>query len=222
MEIIKILITYLLGFTLSVLLFALSFVASNKIKKEKLKYVFPFLMPIVAIVPTLIVLTKIDMKDRVFNISAITDGVCWSVLLITVLVVAFLISMKSKRTKMTSKEILANGLSGMTMEIPQRLLMQTLLYMLLKLWEVSNAGFLSYLLNAFVWCTGIIVQALLDREAFNKDLFLDVFASFLFSIGIGYVFMRSGLIILPLIAHFMERIVSKTIINYRISTAKNI
>jgi hypothetical protein len=94
--------------------------------------------------------------------------------------------------------------------------------MLLKLWEVSNAGFLSYLLNAFVWCTGIIVQALLDREAFNKDLFLDVFASFLFSIGIGYVFMRSGLIILPLIAHFMERIVSKTIINYRISTAKNI
>ncbi|HEX3021152.1 MAG TPA: hypothetical protein VHP81_02005, partial [Lachnospiraceae bacterium] len=59
------------------------------------------------------------------------------------------------------------------------------------MWEVSNAGFLSYLLNAFVWCTGIMVQALLEREAFNKDLFLEVFASFLFSIGIGYVYMRS-------------------------------
>ena len=53
---------------------------------------------------------------------------------------------------------------------------------------------------------------------------IDIVSSFIFSIGIGYVFVKSELILLPIIAHFLERVLSKIIMNikYKISSNKNI
>lgn len=75
-----------------------------------------------------------------------------------------------------------------------------------------------------MWCLGIITQGILIKKKVNKQLMIDIVSSFIFSIGIGYVFVKSGLILLPIIAHFLERVLSKTIMNikYKISSNKNI
>lgn len=48
---------------------------------------------------------------------------------------------------------------------------------------------------------------------FNIKLVIEVLSSFIFSIGIGYVFIRSKLIILPMIGNFLEGVISNFILS---------
>lgn len=207
MDMIYILLSLLLGFILSGILFGISIFFSN----TKAKIIGSFLMPVISIVPTffLLIFTGID----VFKFENLFAGVCWIALLITDAIVILLILSNGSKIYLSGREIFINGLEGLMMEIPQRMFMQTLIFALLRYWNVDNSNIWCVVVTALIWCLGISVQAFIFKQKLDKTLFIEVLASFIFSIGIGYVFMRSELILLPMIAHFLERIVSKSLLN---------
>lgn len=49
------------------------------------------------------------------------------------------------------------------------------------------------------------------KEKFDKSLCCELLSSFVFSIGVGIVLMRTGFIVFTMVAHFMERVVSTEI-----------
>ena len=90
-------------------------------------------------------------------------------------------------------------------EIAQRLMMQSFVMYLLDTWDCATIW--CVFLNALIWCAGIVVQGLLSKQTMGKNLVLDLSASFVFSIGCGYVFYLSGCIVFSIAAHVTERFV---------------
>lgn len=207
MYIIYILLSLVIGFALSGILFGLTVVLSN----IRAKVVRQFLMPIISIIPAIILfkITRVNM----FNLYNLFDGISWIILIITNIIVIKFVTLNSSNLLLSRKEILVNGLEGLMMEIPQRVLMQNFVFSLLLYWKVANSNLWCILVNANIWCMGILVQALIMKRKLHKTLFIEILSSFIFSIGVGYVFIRTELILLPMIAHFAERIISKSILN---------
>lgn len=207
MDIIYILLSLVVGFALSGILFGLTIVLSN----TGAKVVRPFLMPIISIIPVIILL--IITRVNIFNLYNLFDGISWIILIITNINVIMLITLNSSNLHLSRKEIFVNGLEGLMMEIPQRVLMQNFIFALLAYWNVDNSNIWCIVVNANIWCLGILVQALIMKQKLHKALFIEILSSFIFSIGIGYVFIKTELILLPMIAHFAERIISRSILN---------
>ena len=89
------------------------------------------------------------------------------------------------------------------MEIPQRAMMQTFLC-----WYLSRGGaepVWGIVLCGGVWCLSIAVQAAIFRQHDFRALLGDLLASFLFSLGIGFVYFRSECLLLSMLAHATER-----------------
>lgn len=74
-----------------------------------------------------------------------------------------LITLNSSNLLLSRKEMLVNGLDGLMMEIPQRVLMQNFVFPLLLYWKIANSNVWCILVNANIWCMGILVQALIMR-----------------------------------------------------------
>ena len=90
------------------------------------------------------------------------------------------------------------------MEIPQRAMMQAFVFWLLTKWSLAPAA--CVLINALIWCADILFQAfVIQKKPAIKPLVLEMFASFVFSLGIGYVFYAADCILLPVAAHAAER-----------------
>ncbi|BBF45338.1 hypothetical protein lbkm_4105 [Lachnospiraceae bacterium KM106-2] len=49
------------------------------------------------------------------------------------------------------------------------------------------------------------------KQSFGKDLYIDLAASFVFSMGVGWVFVQTESVFYGMIAHFCERVLSRTI-----------
>ncbi|AGI39901.1 CAAX protease [Thermoclostridium stercorarium subsp. stercorarium DSM 8532] len=94
------------------------------------------------------------------------------------------------------------------MEIPQRLMMQSFVYGMLKILGVSWLDLYTVIVTGFIWCLCIVIQTILFKEKFDDDMIYDILASMVFSLGIGYVYQKTGLIIISMIAHFCERVLS--------------
>lgn len=91
------------------------------------------------------------------------------------------------------------------MEIPQRVMMQTFLCLLL-LWK-GLPLMMGIILNAGVWGLSIIVQAVLLKQHDWYEISIDVLASIVFSLGSGYVYFTSEIIVIPMIMHALERFI---------------
>ena len=55
---------------------------------------------------------------------------------------------------------------------------------------------------------GILLQSLLLRQKPDRELVIDLAASFLFSMGTGYVFYQTGCILFSMAAHAAERFIT--------------
>lgn len=139
--------------------------------------------------------------------------------LVTTLITTSIITRKQTIMHVKGKEILLYGFDGLMMEIPQRLMMQSFVYGMLKLLGVSSLIGYTIIATAIIWCMCIIVQSFLFRMPLHKDMLFDLLASFVFSLGIGYVYQVTGLIIISMIAHFCERIVSCYILSRKHDTS---
>ena len=81
--------------------------------------------------------------------------------------------------------------------------MQTFLCWYLARGDAAPA--LGIILCGGVWCLSIAVQAAILRQSDRRALSGDLLASFLFSLGIGYVYFRTECLLLPMLAHALER-----------------
>ena len=137
---------------------------------------------------------------------------------ITVFITIVIITSKKTAKSRKGKDLLLWGIDGVLMEIPQRLMMQSFVYGILKLLGVLSLTFYTVIATALIWCLAIGMQTVLSKKAFGRDVFIDILASFVFSLGIGYVYQQTGFIAISMIAHFSERIVSCYVVSKRIVT----
>ena len=58
----------------------------------------------------------------------------------------------------------------------------------------------------------ILVQAFIIRQTNYRKIMIEVISSFVFSIGIGYIFLNSECLIIPMISHSLERYITNIVI----------
>ena len=59
-----------------------------------------------------------------------------------------------------------------------------------------------------ITCLDILVQPVLLRQPIKKEILIELIASFIFSMGIGYVFYSSECFLFGVLAHIAERMIS--------------
>lgn len=64
---------------------------------------------------------------------------------------------------------------------------------------------------AAVWCFGIVTQAMLTKQTLDRALFAELAASLVFSLGVGYAYQRTGLLVFSMAAHGAERLLSNAL-----------
>lgn len=94
------------------------------------------------------------------------------------------------------------------MEIPQRLMMQSFLYGIMKLLKVPRIDIYTILITSCIWCIGIAIQNKMMKQRFGREWFLETLSSFIFSMGIGYVYQESRLLVISMLGHLCERLFS--------------
>lgn len=204
---VKVVLAFLCGIIVMSIMFGLVQVLASLIDKVNiLKIIKRYLMQIISLVFTIIMYSVVKIDNRVFKLSSLLNIKYYIYIMIIVLIVVSIVAMNNRNySKMKLKEKVSNCFEGMTMEIPQRLFMQTFLYIITGSIEVS------IILNSIIWCTGIFIQAVLFKLSMDKEFFREEISSFIFSIGIGYVFAQSECIILSMIAHAFERYLAQYI-----------
>lgn len=159
-----------------------------------------------AIIPTIVI--WVLMGDYPFHFEKLIDYKVWGIAAVT-LVATCAIVMFGTRTKEAYKptELMEMCIEAACMEIPQRAMMQTVILWLLLKWNLNPLSCI--LINALIWCVDIIFQAVvIQKQVSVKKLLIEVISSFVFSIGIGYVFFAAKCIILPMALHLLERFVT--------------
>lgn len=197
-------IVFIIGFLLSGIWFFFHIYVSQKLKNTKKALMFSPLLT--AIIPAIII--WLLMGDHPFHFEKLMD---YKVLLIAAvtLVATCVIIMFRSRTKEAYKptELMEMCIEAACMEIPQRAMMQTIVLWLLLKWNLNPLSCI--LINALIWCGDIIFQAVvIQKQVSAKKLLIEVKSSFVFSIGIGYVFYTTRCIILSMALHSLERFVT--------------
>lgn len=219
MEILKFLLCVVLGFLLSGIWFGLHFAFVMLMQKTKTLWLSHLNAVLASIIP--IVLITITMGIYPIQASGIKSIKVYIVVILTVLITSIIITLKKIKSK-KGKDLFLWGLDGMLMEIPQRLMMQSFVYGILKLFGVGSLNLYTIISTAFIWCISIEMQAILSRKPFDKEVLIDILASFIFSIGIGYAYQQTGLIVITMLAHFCERILSCYISDKKVKNIGNI
>ena len=138
--------------------------------------------------------------------SNLADGKMWALSAATLLITCLIKRLSGRKRRCPERRELAwMCMEAAFVEIAQRLMMQSFLMYLLDAWDCGAIW--CVLLNALVWCAGILIQAGFSHQKMEKELALDLIASFVFSIGCGYVFYRSGCIAFSVAAHMAERFI---------------
>lgn len=125
---------------------------------------------------------------------------------------ALLISGKKQRKSVSGTELLLWGLDGLVMEIPQRLMMQSLLFGLLSKWETPNAALWAISCTALVWCVALWIQARIGKQPIDREFRLEVLASLAFSLGVGWAYQTTGLLPIAMAGHVLERVLSNALL----------
>ena len=97
------------------------------------------------------------------------------------------------------------------------MMMQSFVHALLEMWEIDT--YFSVLITAIVWCVSICIQCVIMKQKFNKCVGYELLSSFVFSIGVGVVLIRTEFIVFTMVAHFIERIISTWIRRKRYTVA---
>lgn len=166
-----------------------------KKKMHKLEAALPLIS---AFIPTLVIFMV--KKDIPFHVDTWNNRSMWGILFATVFLTC-LIKLFAQKREM--ENLPTACVEAAFMEIPQRAMMQTFVCMLLDIWDLNPMY--GIVINAFIWVSDIMVQARIFGEADKKEIVIDAFASFVFSLGAGYVFWISDCILYTMLAHALER-----------------
>ncbi len=198
-----------------------------------LKYiVVSFLISLIfgATVSTSLIIKKVFKKDRVSNYlfqfwSLVAFVVIWiyfkpgiqifnvqnllsweSILLFIIAVIpTSIVAYQAYKLKPNYRFKFIYFIDGASMEIPMRLLVQNLFVILgldtFLLYSLS----LEILLNAIIWVQFIIVQEVIEGRKITRGILPEIISSFWFSIWVGILFKITGNIVIPMIAHGLQR-----------------
>lgn len=204
---IKIFFAVLLGTALSGIWFGIRMMLEVISSKTGIKFISQFSTVLAAIVPLGFILQS--NRLQLLKMESVVDWKSWLVVGATVLITAVIVSLKESDNIPSGRELLWYALDGVMMEVPQRMMMQTFVCLLLDMLGIDIV--FSVLVTAIVWCISICIQCVIMKSKFNKSVVVEIISSFIFSIGVGIVLIRTELIVFTMVAHFMERIVSTEI-----------
>lgn len=204
---IKIFFAVLLGTALSGIWFGIRMMLEVISSKTGIKFISRFSTVLAAIVPLGFILQS--NRLQLFKMESVVDWKSWLIVGATVLITAVIVSLKESDNIPSGRELLWYALDGVMMEIPQRMMMQSFVYLLLKLWGIDR--FFSVLVTAIVWCISICIQCVIMKSKYDKRVAVELLSSSVFSVGVGVVLIRTELIIFTMVAHFMERLLSTEI-----------
>lgn len=204
--VIGIIVSFALGMLLSGIWFGLVIALERISDKCKLYSISRFKSVIAAVIPTYIIL-KLN-NHYFFNVKSVSDWKAWIEILGVAIITAFIVSKNEVETLPSGKELLWYGIDGIFMEIPQRLMMQSFVWCILKQFKIDNAIVFSIFINAMIWCSSIIIQNMIFKIKFEKSTVREIFSSFFFSVGAGYILIKTEFIVFTMIAHLVERIAS--------------
>ena len=131
------------------------------------------------------------------NLHMLFNYQLWAIVVATLIITCLVIRLK-KTCHHNKYKLLGLCMEAASIEIAQRLMMQTFVMLLLDHWKCLTIW--CVLINALIWCLDILVQPVLLRQPVKKGILIELIASFIFSMGIGYVFYSS--------AHIAERMIS--------------
>lgn len=198
------LLAWFLGFLLSGMWFGIQLLLKCAFSKTKHKNLTFFAPLFAASVPTALIVYL--TSSYFLNLSALSDLKMWFISAVTLAFACLIKSLGEKRHRTIERQVIAlMCMEAAFVEIAQRLMMQSFIMYLLDFWRCDTI--LCIPLNALVWCAGIAVQTIVTKQKVGRDFAIDITASFVFSIGCGYVFYKSGCIIFSIIAHTAERFI---------------
>ncbi len=198
---------------LILLLYVLTIFSFNLIKKFyddnfKGTYLFQFWSLIISLIlwyyyPEEIALFKTDGLYNYKNILLI---------LLAVIPTAIIVNINKpkvgKRVEGESTKLLNTLLDGAMMEFPQRLVVQNLFIILGVKGIIYGDLNLAILLTAIIWVQFIIIQELINNRSISLEILREITASFWFSIWVGILYSLSGNIVVVMLSHSLQRLVS--------------
>ena len=172
--ILHILSAIFLGILLSGIWFGMNSILCIWASKIKLEMISRFSMIVSAMIPTAIILK--NSKLNLLDFASIGDWKSWLILAVTVLVVSVISARNKITTLPEGKELLWYALDGVFMEIPQRMMMQSFICLLMKAWNENI--YLSVLITAIIWCVSICIQCVIMKRRLDTGVMRELFASF--------------------------------------------
>lgn len=139
------------------------------------------------------------------NLHMLFNYQLWAIVVATLIITCLVIRLK-KTCHHNKYKLLGLCMEAASIEIAQRLMMQTFVMLLLDHWKCLTIW--CVLINALIWCLDILVQPVLLRQPVKKGILIELIASFIFSMGIGYVFYSSECFLFGVLAHIAERMIS--------------
>lgn len=200
----KYLLAFILGFLLSGVWFGCHMLIRQYIFKKKLDKFEMFSPLLSAFVPAVIICLFFQIYP--IHLLTLTDLKLWGVAFVTVGLTSIIILRGKKQREESREPLYKKCVEAALMEVPQRVMMQTFICGLLLFWGEDTSWCI--LINAIIWCMDILVQAFIFKHGNYKKIMIEVVASFVFSIGAGYVFWKSVCFVIPMISHAAERYIT--------------
>ena len=132
---IKILLAILLGTMLSGIWFGIRILFELLAKATKINAISRFSTVLAALVPTIIIAKYSSLG--LWNVKSILDWKSWCVVVVTVLLTAVIVAVKKSPKVPEGKALAWYAMDGVMMEVPQRMMMQSFVYVLLEMWELD-------------------------------------------------------------------------------------
>ena len=193
-----------LGFLLSGIWFGIQLWLTHTFFKKGRDHLTYFSPLFAACIPILLIIHLNGSYSP--NLSTLSNWKLWALTAATLLVTCLIKGLNEKRHRTEAAQELAwIYIEAAFIEIAQRLMMQSFVMFLLDAWGCTTIWCI--FLNALIWCAGIIIQGILSKQTIGKNFVFDLIASFVFSVGCGYVFYLSGCIVFSVTAHVAERFI---------------
>lgn len=201
----KAIVVFLLGFTLSGVWIALNTFLYGALNK-KIKNFWVTSPAISGAIPALII--YLIVKDHPFHFDKLGDLSVWGIAVAAVIVTSIIVIItRDKTKKISGEELKLQCVAGALMEVPQRAMMMPFVIMLLEKRGLNTIW--SVVITALIWLAGMLFQSVLMTRNFSgKTVVGEMIPSLIFSLGIGYAFYTTGCILIPMVFHGLERILS--------------
>ena len=202
------LLVFTMGFLLSGLWFGCQFALATVIMNKKIWWLDMFKPLIAGIIPTVIIC--LWGNYNILNFERALVPSLWGIALLTVMATSSIIIVGADRkNEKNIHKLFPRCVEAACMEIPQRAMMQSFTEVVLIYFGLN--GFISIWITALIWCAAQCVQLLLFKQKATKTFWIEMIASFVFSLGIGYSFWASKFIPMTMLCHGIERFVTNTI-----------